>query len=103
MSRRPILVVACALAAASFGSVPAWVLLRSMPASAATASNSTSESSSPIADQGANFNYRSEITSLAPDVKGLSIEVLEFADRLVLTNHTRRAGHAHGHPGRAAP
>ena len=99
MSRRPILVVACVLAAASFGSVPAWVSLQSVPASAATASSSTSESSSPIADQGANFNYRSEITSIVPDVKGLSIEVLEFADRLVLTNHTGKTVTVYGYSG----
>ncbi len=99
MPRRPILVVACALAATSFGSVPAWVSLQNVPASAATASNSTSESSSPIADQGANFNYRSEITSITPEAKGLSIEVLEFADRLVLTNHTGKTVTVYGYSG----
>ena len=100
MSRRPILVVACALAAASFGSAPTWVSLRSLPASAATASNSTSsESASPIADQGSNYNYRSEITSIVPEVKGLSIEVLEFADRLVLTNHTGKTVTVYGYSG----
>src|ERR1700722_3779929 len=99
MSRRPILVVACVLGAGSFGSVPAWVSLQSVPASAATANNSTSESSSPIADQGANFNYRSEITSITPDVKGLSIEVLEFADRVVLTNHTGKTVTVYGYSG----
>jgi hypothetical protein len=99
MSRRPILVVACALAAASFGSAPAWVWLQSVPASAATTSNSTSESSSPIADQGSNYNYRSEITSITPGVGGLSIEVLEFADRLVLTNHTGKTVTVYGYSG----
>src|ERR1700684_4719273 len=72
MSRRPILVFACALALA---------LLGSTPAGAAAQSASTSESSSPIADQGSSLHYRSEITSITPKVKGLSIEVLEFADR----------------------
>ena len=99
MSRRPILVVACALAAASLGSAPAWVSPRSVSASAATASSSTSESASPIADQGSNYNYRSEITSITPDVKGLSIEVLEFADRLVLTNHTGKTVTVYGYSG----
>lgn len=99
MSRRPILVVACALAAASFGNAPTWVSLRSVPASAATASSSTSESASPIADQGSNYNYRSEITSITPDVKGLSIEVLEFADRLVLSNHTGKTVTVYGYSG----
>ena len=99
MSRRPILAVACALAAASLGCAPAWAPLASVPASAATASSSTFESASPIADQGANFNYRSEITSITPDVKGLNIEVLEFADRLVLTNRTGKTVTVYGYSG----
>jgi hypothetical protein len=98
MSRRPILVVACAFAAASLGSAPSGAPLRSVPASAATASTST-ESASPIADQGSNYNYRSEITSIVPNVKGLSIEVLEFADRLVLTNHTGKTVTVYGYSG----
>ncbi len=89
MSRRPILAVVCALAL-----VPASTAL----ASAATQS-STSESASPIADQGSSFRYRSEITSIAPDVKGLSVEVLEFADRLVLTNHTGKTVTVYGYSG----
>jgi len=98
MSRRPILVVACALAAASLGSAPLWAALASVPARAATANTST-ESASPIADQGSNYNYRSEITSIVPDVKGLGIEVLEFADRLVLTNHTGKTVTVYGYSG----
>ena len=90
MSRRPILVFACALALA---------LLGSTPAGAAAQSASTSESSSPIADQGSSFHYRSEITSITPKVKGLSIEVLEFADRLVLTNHTGKTVTVYGYSG----
>lgn len=90
MSRRPILVLACALALAPLGSAPA---------NAATQSTSTSESTSPIADQGSNYNYRSEITSITPDVKGLNIEVLEFADRLVLTNHTGKTVTVYGYSG----
>lgn len=90
MSRRPILAFACALALAPVGSASAH---------AATPSTSTSESASPIADQGSSFHYRSEITSITPDVKGLSIEVLEFADRLVLTNHTGKTLTVYGYSG----
>jgi hypothetical protein len=97
MSRRLFLVFACALAMTSFGGALAWASLSAVPASAASAN--TSESSSPIADQGSNFNYRSEITSITPGVKGLSIEVLEFADRLVLTNHTGKAVTVYGYSG----
>jgi hypothetical protein len=47
-----------------------------------------SESATPFSDQGSNANYRSYITSVTPNVHGLSVQVLEFADRLVLINHT---------------
>jgi hypothetical protein len=90
MSRRLILALACALALAPVGSAST---------SAATQSISTSESASPIADQGSNYNYRSEITSIAPKDQGLSIEVLEFADRLVLTNHTGKTVTVYGYSG----
>jgi len=90
MSRRPILAFACALAVAPVAGAPAG---------AVTQSTSTSESASPIADQGSSFHYRSEITSITPDVKGLNIEVLEFADRLVLTNHTGKTVTVYGYSG----
>ncbi len=90
MSRRPILAFACALTLAPVASAPA---------DAATQSTSTSESASPIADQGSSFHYRSEITSITPPVKGLNIEVLEFADRLVLTNHTGKTVTVYGYSG----
>jgi hypothetical protein len=57
------------------------------------------ESGSPINDQGSNYNYRSNITSIAPTVPGLSLEVLEFADRLVLRNHTGRTVTVYGYQG----
>ncbi len=60
------------------------VLVLAPPARAVT----STESGSPINDQGSNFNYRSNITSVTPNVPGLSVEVLEFADRLLLINHT---------------
>jgi hypothetical protein len=57
------------------------------------------ESGSPINDQGSNYNYRSNVTSVAPRVPGLSLEVLEFADRLVLRNHTGQAVTVYGYQG----
>jgi hypothetical protein len=57
------------------------------------------ESGSPIADQGANFNFRSFITAVSPNTPGLSIEVLEFADRLLLRNHTGRTVTVYGYSG----
>jgi hypothetical protein len=56
--------------------------------SSVAAAGLSSESDNPISDQGSSYNYRSNITSVMPDVKGLSVQVLEFADRLLLTNHT---------------
>ena len=57
------------------------------------------ESGSPIADQGANFDYRSYITGVTPSLPGLSVEVLEFADRLLLRNHTGRTVTVYGYSG----
>jgi hypothetical protein len=70
-------------------------LVLPIPASAAT----TSESGSPINDQGSNFNYRSNITRVMPSVPGLSLEVLEFADRLLLRNHTGKTVTIYGYQG----
>jgi hypothetical protein len=50
--------------------------------------NPTRESGNPINDQGSSYNYRSYITHITPNVPGLNLQVLEFADRLVLTNRT---------------
>ena len=57
------------------------------------------ESENPINDQGSNYNYRSNITNISPSVPGLSLEVLEFADRLVLTNHTGKTVTVYGYQG----
>lgn len=57
------------------------------------------ESGNPINDQGSNFNYRSYITSVVPNAPGLSVQVLEFADRLQLTNRTGRTVTIYGYEG----
>jgi hypothetical protein len=59
----------------------------------------SSESDNPISDQGSNYNYRSDVTSVMPGVKGLSVQVLEFADRLLLTNHTGQTVTIYGYQG----
>jgi hypothetical protein len=48
----------------------------------------TGESENPINDQGSNYNYRSYVTQVTPRIPGVSLQVLEFADRLILTNHS---------------
>lgn len=57
------------------------------------------ETDNPINDQGSNFNYRSDITSVSPAQPGLGLEVLEFADRLLLTNHTGKIVTVYGYQG----
>jgi hypothetical protein len=68
-------------------------------ASAAAAPVSSTESANPINDQGSSYHYRSEITSVTPRVHGLSLQVLEFADRMLLTNHTGRTVTIYGYQG----
>jgi len=57
------------------------------------------ETGNPIEDQGSNYDYRSYITSVTPDASGLSLQVLEFADRLLLTNHTGKTVTIYGYDG----
>ncbi len=64
-----------------------------------TQPNPTHESGNPIEDQGSNYNYRSSITRVVPHVTGLGLEVLEFADRLILTNHTGATITVYGYEG----
>ena len=78
MSRRPIVVAL-------------GVLLLALPVAAQAQSSTQApvkESDNPINDQGSNYNYRSYVTQVAPNVPGISLHVLEFADRLILTNHS---------------
>jgi hypothetical protein len=78
------------------------VLLLGLPVAAnaeSTTPTPAKESGSPINDQGSNYNYRSNITQIAPDVAGLHLEVLEFADRLLLRNETGKAVTVYGYQG----
>jgi len=69
-----------------------------VPTTSAGAVTST-ESNSPISDQGSSYHYRSYVTSVVPKASGLGVEVLEFADRLLLTNHTGRTVTIYGYQG----
>ncbi|MGH2834452.1 MAG: hypothetical protein ACRDK2_16910 [Solirubrobacteraceae bacterium] len=77
------------------------LLLAGAPVARAESSTQSQlhESENPINDQGSNYNYRSVITSVTPSVPGLQLEVLEFADRLVLTNHTGKTVTVYGYQG----
>ena len=57
------------------------------------------QSQSPLSDQGSSPNYRSTITSISPHAPGLSLQVLQFSDRLQLRNHTGRAVSIEGYEG----
>jgi hypothetical protein len=72
-----------------------------IPVAAAASSSSglSIESENPINDQGSNYNYRSYITSITPKVPGLSVEVLEFADRLLMRNNTGKTVTVYGYSG----
>jgi hypothetical protein len=90
--RRPLILVLLAAA------LLAQPVLASAQSSAADSSVST-ESGSPINDQGSSYDYRSNITAITPRAPGLSLQVLEFADRLLLTNHTGRTVTVYGYQG----
>jgi hypothetical protein len=75
--------------------------LLAAPVSAVPSSTLSKESSNPINDQGSSYDYRSNITGVSPSVPGLSVEVLEFADRLLLRNHTGRTVTIYGYEGEA--
>ncbi len=79
-------------------------LLASAPAAqamgaAGAATNPTSESENPISDQGSSYHFRSQITAVQPQVKGVSLQVLEFADRLLLSNHSGKTVTVYGYQG----
>ncbi len=105
MTRRLILAVLGAAvllapvraSAAASAAAPA-ISSESAPASAAAPAIS-SESANPINDQGSSYDYRSDITAVTPSVPGLSVEVLEFADRLLVRNHTGKTVTIYGYEG----
>jgi hypothetical protein len=57
------------------------------------------EQQGPVGDQGSSPNYRSLITSVSPVVPGLSLQVLQFSDRLQLRNHSGRTVTIEGYEG----
>ncbi len=61
------------------------------------AQSPTSESENPISDQGSSYHFRSQITAVQPSVSGVSLQVLEFADRLLLTNRSGQTVTVYGY------
>jgi hypothetical protein len=78
------------------------VVLASVSGAAHAASAGPSapvESGNPINDQGSSYHYRTYINGITPRAPGLSVEVLEFADRLLLRNHTGQTVTVYGYSG----
>lgn len=98
MPRRLIPVLLGAFVLMSAGSASAGQVSR-RTSGQVNRQTSTSESGNPINDQGSSFHYRSEITSITPDVPGLNLEVLEFADRMLLRNRTGTTVTIYGYSG----
>jgi hypothetical protein len=78
--------------------VLALTLSGAAPALAGTQSP-TAESNNPINDQGSSYHYRSTITAVQPSVPGVSLQVLEFADRLLLRNRSGQTVVVYGYQG----
>jgi hypothetical protein len=91
MSRR----LSCALIAVMAFSSMSATASASTPAAGAA----QSESGNPINDQGGSYHYRTYITGITPHAPGLSVEVLEFADRLLLRNNTGKTVTIYGYSG----
>ncbi len=92
--------LASVLAMLAAGPAPALSAIAAASASGgATAVRFSAENENPIEDQGSNFDYRSNITAITPKVPGLSVEVLEFADRLLLRNSTGKTVTIYGYSG----
>jgi hypothetical protein len=83
--------------------VPLGALVLMLPGTAQAASTNAQapiqESGNPINDQGSSYHYRTYISSITPKVPGLNVEVLEFADRLLLRNHTGQTVTVYGYSG----
>ncbi len=80
---------------------PILALLLTLAAATATAGaqSTSTESGNPINDQGSSYHFRSYITGVEPAASGLSIQVLQFADRLELINHTGKTVTVYGYEG----
>jgi hypothetical protein len=98
MSRRPVTV---AVLGALLLALPGMAKAQNNPQTQQSSNKQAPalESGNPINDQGSNYNYRSYVTQVAPNLPGVSLQVLEFADRLILTNHSGKTVTVLGYQG----
>ncbi len=78
----------------------AVLLLVALPASALAqrgAGSALRESDNPLSDQVSRYNYRSNVTRVTPDLPGLKVQVRQYVDRLLLTNHTGKTVTVYGY------
>jgi|ERR1700722_11679025 len=97
--RRTLIAILTAAALAALAVLPVPLGAQASETAAASAESASTESSNPIDDQGSSFKYRSYITSVTPKVTGLSFQVLQFADRLLMINHTGKTVTIYGYEG----
>jgi hypothetical protein len=69
------------------------------PWGAPATSAAAEQSQNPLNDQGSSPNYRSLITSVSPAIAGVSLQVLQFSDRLQLRNHSGKTVTIEGYEG----
>jgi hypothetical protein len=81
------------------GALLVLVVLAAAPSPAAAMGAPGPADTSAVNDQGSSSNYRSNITSITPSVPGLSVQVLEFADRLLLRNRSAQTVTIFGYDG----
>ena len=55
------------------------------------------ESENPISTQGSRYDYRSNVTAVTPAQPGLQVRVVQYADRLLLTNRTGKMVTVYGY------
>lgn len=80
--------------------LPLLALLAALAAATPSFAESTLPSGgNPNNDQGSYYQYSSIVTGVTPHVAGLIISVQEFADRLLLTNHTGQTVTIYGYQG----
>jgi hypothetical protein len=78
------------LAVLALGALTPTGLAATLSLGAPSAVAAAEQQQNPLNDQGSSPNYRSTITSVSPSVRGVSLQVLQFSDRLLLRNDSGR-------------